>query len=68
MQVNDISSSDRLKHPISIHQRGQTDYPTFCRQAADAGVEKWMTHLIEMTVSYSDKKGQKLAVEPIPKP
>lgn len=68
MIVNDISSSDSLKHAISIHQQGQTDYPTFCKQAADAGVEKWTTHMIEMTVTYLDKKGHKLTVEPIPKP
>jgi uncharacterized protein YbcV (DUF1398 family) len=68
MQVNDMSSSDSLKQAISIHQQGQTDYPTFCKQAADAGVEKWRTHMIEMTVTYLDKKGEKLTVEPIPMP
>ena len=68
MEVNDISSSDSLKQAISIHQQGQTDYPTFCKQAADAGVEKWTTHMIEMTVTYLDKKGHKLTVETIPKP
>ncbi|WP_036380221.1 DUF1398 domain-containing protein [Muricauda sp. MAR_2010_75] len=67
MQVHDSSSSGRLKHAISIHQQGQTDYPTFCKQAAEAGVEKWTTHMIEMTVTYLDKKGHILAVEPIPK-
>ena len=37
MEVKSISSSDKLKHAIAIHQQGQTDYPTFCSQAADAG-------------------------------
>jgi len=68
MVVNDAGSSDKLKHAISIHQQGQTDYPTFCLQAAEAGVEKWTTHMIEMTVTYLDKKGNKLTVEPIPEP
>ena len=68
MQVNDTGSADRLKHAISIHQQGQTDYPTFCAQAADAGVEKWTTHMIRMTVTYLDKKGNSLTVEPIPNP
>ena len=68
MEVNDISSAERLKHAISIHQQGQTDYPTFCQQASDAGVEKWTTHMIDMTVTYLDKKENKLTVEPIPKP
>lgn len=68
MDINKLSSADKLKHAITIHQQGQTDYPTFCKQAADAGVEKWTTHMIEMTVTYLDKKGQKLIVEPIPEP
>ena len=67
-QVNNLSSSDSLKHAISIHQNGQTDYLTFCEQAADAGVEKWTTQMTEMSVTYFDKKGTKLTVEPIPKP
>ena len=68
MEVNDISSSGDLKHTILVHQQGQTDYPTFCEQAAKAGVEKWTTHMIEMTVTYFDKKGNILTVEPIPEP
>ena len=68
LKVNDTSSADSLKHAISIHQQGQTDYPTFCKQAADAGVEKWTTHMIEMAVTYYDKKGKRLSIEPITGP
>ena len=68
IEVNTISSSNSLKQAISIHQQGQTNYPTFCKQAAEAGVEKWTTHIIEMTVTYLDKKGQKLVVETISTP
>lgn len=66
--INDLSSAAKLKHAIAIHQQGETDYPTFCLQAAEAGVEKWTTHMIEMTVTYLDKKGTLLTVEPIPQP
>ena len=66
IKVNNTSAYEDLKHAISIHQNGQTNYPTFCKQAAEAGVEKWTTHMIEMTVTYFDKKGHKLIVEPIP--
>lgn len=68
MVINVNSSAKKLKHAISIHQQGQTDYPTFCIQAADAGVEKWTTDMIEMTVTYLDIQGNKLTVEPIPQP
>jgi len=66
--VNPRSSAEKLKHAIAIHQQGQTDYPTFCLQAADAGVEKWTTHMIAMTVTYLDNQGHTLTVEPIPHP
>ena len=68
MKVNGSGSADKLKYALSIHQQGQTDYPTFCRQAAEAGVDKWITHMIEMTVTYLDKSGNKLVVEAIPAP
>lgn len=66
MRINDESSAEQLKHVISIHQQGKTDYPTFCKQAAEAGVEKWTTNMIEMTVTYLDKQAKILIVEPIP--
>lgn len=68
MNISEESSSDKLKQAISVHQQGQTDYPTFCRQAADAGVEKWTTHMIEMTVTYYDLDKNILIGEPIPQP
>lgn len=68
MTINDESSADKLKHFISIHQQGHTDYSTFCSQAAEAGVEKWTTHVLNMTVTYIDKEGKKLRVEQIPLP
>ena len=66
--VNDNSSSEKLKQAIAIHQQGLTDYPTFCKQAADSGVEKWTTNIIEMSVTYLDKRGLRLTVEKIATP
>lgn len=66
MEVNSTGSADKLKHALEIHQNGQTSYPEFCRQAAEAGVEKWTTDLLDFTVSYFDKKGSRLIVEKIP--
>ena len=68
MNISEMSSADKLKQAITIHQQGQTDYPTFCLQAADAGVEKWTTHMWEMTVTYVDKTGHILTREAIPAP
>ena len=68
IEVNNVSSADKLKYAISIHQQGKIDYSTFCQQVSDAGVEKWTNNIIEMTVTYFDKEGNELTVEPIPQP
>lgn len=48
---------------LKKHQQGQSDYPTFCRQAAETGVEKWTSDLINMTCTYYDKKSNEMLVE-----
>ncbi|RDC57656.1 DUF1398 domain-containing protein [Pedobacter chinensis] len=64
--INEESSSEKLKHALKIHQQGETDYFTFCKQAADAGVEKWVVDLEEMTCTYLDPEGNELVKETIP--
>ncbi|WMI68823.1 DUF1398 domain-containing protein [Mangrovimonas sp. YM274] len=66
LPVSGESSSGVLKQALKIHQQGQTDYSTFCEQAAAAGVYKWTTHMIDMNVRYFDTKGSLLVVEEIP--
>jgi uncharacterized protein YbcV (DUF1398 family) len=60
------SSANQLKHIISIHQQGQTDFMTFCQQAAQAGVEKWVIDTQTMLCTYYDVQGTPLVAEPIP--
>lgn len=64
--IAEKSSTEDLKEALRIHQHGETDYMTFCKQAAEAGVEKWVTDLNEMTVTYLDAAGNELVVERIP--
>ncbi len=64
--INSESSAEKLEHALKIHQRGETDYFTFCKQAADAGVEKWLIDLNSMTCSYLDTKQTELVKEEIP--
>ncbi|GAA3978321.1 DUF1398 family protein [Pedobacter ginsengiterrae] len=64
--INSESSAEKLEHALKIHQRGETDYFTFCKQAADAGVEKWVIDLNSMTCSYLDTKQTELVKEGIP--
>lgn len=66
LSINDESSAGKLEHALKIHQQGETDYFTFCKQAADAGVEKWVTDLEEMSCTYLDAEGNELVKETIP--
>ena len=64
--IEEQSSAEDFKTALKNHQQGLTDYQTFCRQAAAAGVEKWVTDLMAMTVTYLDMSGNELVVEHIP--
>jgi uncharacterized protein YbcV (DUF1398 family) len=66
LTIADCSSSKQLKHIISIHQQGQTDFITLCHQVAEAGVEKWVIDTQKMLCTYYDKTGNKMVAEPIP--
>lgn len=64
--IEETSSIAELKEALKVHQNGATDYQTFCRQVAAAGVEKWITDLKAMTVTYLDAAGNEMVVEHIP--
>lgn len=64
--INSESSAGKLEHALKVHQQGETDYFTFCKQAADAGVEKWVIDLNEMTCTYLDTEQTELVKEKIP--
>ena len=68
LTVAEISDTEKFKYCIKIHQQGQTNYPTFCNDAAETGVEKWTVDMLEMTCTYYDKAGNKMVVENIPLP
>jgi len=59
-------NTEKLKHNLIVHQQGQTDYPTFCRQAGEAGVVKWTVDTQAMTCTYYDVAGDAMLVEAIP--
>ncbi len=64
--INPIASPDELRNIISIHQQGKTDFPTFCEQAAAAGVKQWVIDTERMLCIYEDTDGKALVAEPIP--
>ncbi|MEO6670032.1 MAG: DUF1398 family protein [Ferruginibacter sp.] len=68
LSIANISDKERFKHYLKSHQRGQTDYPTFCRHSAETGVDKWTVDTNQMTCTYYDKLKNKMLEEQIPKP
>ncbi|NCD71476.1 DUF1398 domain-containing protein [Mucilaginibacter agri] len=66
LTINTTASPDALKHTIAIHQQGQTDFMTFCKEAANAGVEKWVIDTVAMLCTYRDLGGNVMVAEPIP--
>ena len=67
--MKDIAPSEdaaALRHTISIHQQGQTDFMMFCQQAADAGVQYWRTDAVNLACIYVDMAGNEMVNEPIP--
>jgi len=51
---------------LKKHQRGETDYLTFCKDCAETGIEKWLVDLLQMTCTYYDRAGVEILVEIIP--
>lgn len=51
---------------LKNHQQGGSDYPTFSRQAAETGIEKWVVNLEAMTCVYYDRAGNAILTEEIP--
>lgn len=68
LTIANISDKERFKHFLKSHQRGQTDYPTFCNNAAATGVEKWTVDMSQMTCTYYNKLNGTMLEEKIPTP
>ena len=64
--VAEKSDEESFKNNLKIHQQGETDYLTFCKHSAEAGVEKWRVEMENMTCTYYDKSNHKMLEEKIP--
>jgi uncharacterized protein YbcV (DUF1398 family) len=64
--VAESGDKEKFHKRLKIHQQGQTDYATFCKDAAESGVEKWTVDMKKMTCVYYDKAGNKIFSEAIP--
>lgn len=66
LEISPIPSTQLLKNTITEHQQGRTDFMTFCKLAAEAGVEKWVIDTRKMMCTYYDLAGNEMVAEPIP--
>ncbi|WP_160680068.1 DUF1398 family protein [Clostridium sp. C8-1-8] len=65
LRVSEQSSIEKFKQILYKHQKGETDYSTFCIEASEAGVERWVSNFDDMTVTYFDLYGNPIDVEKI---
>ncbi|PLK43004.1 DUF1398 domain-containing protein [Emticicia sp. TH156] len=66
LTIADESNVELFNAYLKAHQKGESDYFTFCRHAAETGIEKWAVDVINLTCTYSDKMGNELIIEAIP--
>ncbi len=66
LTIADTSNKDSFERYLKIHQKGQTDYFTFCNHCAETGIEKWRVNLESMTCVYYDKSGLEILTEVVP--
>jgi len=64
--ISDNVMSDDFILKLKSHQKGETDYYTFCKDCALSGIEKWIVNLNKMTCTYYGKRNNEILVEEIP--
>jgi uncharacterized protein YbcV (DUF1398 family) len=66
LSISDQSDKESFIQYLKMHQKGETDYFTFCKHCAETGIEKWIVNLDRMTCTYFDKAENEILVERIP--
>lgn len=66
LTIATTSRKDNFIEYLKIHQKGETDYFTFCKHCAETGIEKWVVDLNEMTCTYFDTSHNEILIEAIP--
>jgi uncharacterized protein YbcV (DUF1398 family) len=64
--ISNVSDQTKFEQYLKSHQKGETDYFTFCRHCAEVGIVKWFVCLDKMNCTYYDTQGQTLLIEAIP--
>ncbi|SFT90322.1 Uncharacterized conserved protein YbcV, DUF1398 family [Algoriphagus locisalis] len=66
IEIANYSDGEKFSQYLKIHQKGETDYFTFCHHCAETGIEKWIVNLDRMTCTYYDKAANEVLIENVP--
>lgn len=66
LAVATSANKERFIEFLVMHQEGQTDYLTFCKQAAQCGIAQWTVNIVEKTCTYFDNNQNSILIEKIP--
>ncbi len=66
MNISPVSNKDQFVIFLQMHQKGETDYISFCRHCAETGIVKWVVNLEKMTCIYFDTLGNEVLIEKVP--
>jgi uncharacterized protein YbcV (DUF1398 family) len=64
--IHHTGNAVAVEESIRKHQQGGSDFLTFCREVAAAGVASWQIDTPNMVCRYRDLEGNELVAEPIP--
>ena len=59
------TNEENFKEHLDLHNQGKTSYIEMSQALAESGIEKWTFDTVKMTVTYLDKQGLAVLVEPI---
>ena len=66
LSVAENSNKTQFITDLRNHQKGSTNYFTFCNDCAISGIEKWVVNMTQMSCTYYDKFSNEMLVEKIP--
>ncbi|ASW73133.1 phage envelope protein [Chryseobacterium piperi] len=66
LAISEPLNLENFKSRLKLHQQGETDYLTFCKDCADHGIKGWKMDLSKMICIYFDQAENEVLAERIP--
>lgn len=66
LAIAETHNAQQFQADLKRHQRGETDFFTFCADCAKTGISKWIIDVAKKTCTYFDISGAAVLVESIP--